>query len=122
MKLPAKIDLDEQQHHRRQPSDADQEEEQDGQLAGDVLGARQRLRQIQLQRVGAAVVGDQAGADVDGDEEDEEALLIEELAERLALRREERRLLEVGGDVDLHGAHDERRPGEQQQADERRAC
>ena len=78
----------------------------------------QRLRQVDLQGVGAAIVGDQPGADVDGDEEDEDALLLEELAERLGLRREERRLLEVGRDVDLHGADDERRPGEQHQRDE----
>ena len=80
-------DLDEQQQDRRQPGDADEEQEQDRQLAGDVLGARERLRQVDLQGVGAAIVGDEPGADVDGDEEDEDALLAEELAEGLGLRR-----------------------------------
>ena len=44
-------------------------------LAADVLDARQRLRQVDLQRVGAPVVGDQPGAGVDRDEEDEDVLL-----------------------------------------------
>ena len=71
----------------------------DRQLAGDVLGPRQRLGQIDLQRVGAPIVGDQPGADVDRDEENEDALLIEEIAERLrASRPEHRRLLEVRRD------------------------
>ena len=88
------------------------------QLAGDVLGARERLRQVDLQGVGAPVVGDQPGADVNRHEEDEDALLAEELAEGLGLRREERGLREVGGDVDLDGADDERRPRHQHQRDE----
>ena len=62
-----------------------QKEEEHRRLAGDVLGAHQRLRQVDLQRVGAPIVGDEPGADVDRDEEDEQVLLLEILAERLAV-------------------------------------
>ena len=111
--------LHQQQAHRRRQGDQDQEHEENRHLAGHVLGGAERLGQVQLQRVGAAIVGDEPGADPDRDEEDEDVLRLEELAEGLALRRQERRLLEIGGDVDLHGADDERRPGEQHQRDER---
>ena len=93
-------------------------DEQHRQLAGDVLGPHQRLRQVDLQRVGAAIVGDQPGADVDRDEEDEEVLLLEELPEGLGRRREDRGLRIVRADVDLHGADDERHPREEQQPEE----
>ena len=45
---------------------------------------------------------------------------LEELPERLGRRREERRLRQVRGGVDLDGADDERHPGEEQQAEEGR--
>ena len=102
--------LHDEQHDRRHPGDEQQERHQNRQLAEDVLGARQRLRQIDLQRVGAAIVGDQAGADVDRDEEDEDLLLVEELPERLRRRREKRGLRQVRGGVDLDGADEERKP------------
>ena len=54
-------------------------------LAGDVLGAQQRLRQVDLQRVGPPIVGDEAGADIDRHEEDEEVLLRQKVPERLAV-------------------------------------
>ena len=88
------------------------------QLAGDVLDPRERLRQVDLQRVGAAIVGDQAGAGIDRDEEDEDALLIEELAERLRVGARNDACAMRRRDVDLHGAHEERRPREQQQTEE----
>ena len=90
VKLPANENLHHQQHDRRHPGDQQQERHQDRQLAEDVLGPRQRLRQVDLQRVGAAVVGDQPGADIDRDEEQEDVLLVEELAERFRRRREKR--------------------------------
>ena len=82
-------DLHDQQHDRRHPGDQQQKRHQDRELAEHVLGARQRLRQIDLQRVGAPIVGDQPGADVDGDEEHEDLLLLEELPERFGRRREQ---------------------------------
>ena len=45
--------------------------------------------------------------------------LAEELAERFGPRCEERRLREVGGDVDLDGPDDEGRPRHEHQGDER---
>ena len=56
-----------------------------GELAEDVFGARQWLREIDLQRVRAAVVRDQPGADIHGDEEDENLLLVQELTERFGV-------------------------------------
>ena len=72
---------------------SDQEREQHRRLAGDVFGAQQRLREVDLQGVGAAIVGDQPGADVDGDDEDEEALLVEEVAEGLGASAQDLRRL-----------------------------
>jgi len=110
--------LEEQEQHAGQPRDEQQEHGQHGQLAQHVLGAREGLRQVDLQGVGPPVVGDEPGADVDGDEEDEDALLVEELAERLGLHREHRGLREVGRHVDLHGPDDEGDPGEEEQGEE----
>jgi hypothetical protein len=76
-------DLPDQQQHRRHPRDEQQERRQDGHLAGDVVEARQRLRQVDLQGVGLAVLRDEPGADVDREQEDEEVLLLEEVAEDL---------------------------------------
>ena len=109
-KLPANIALQEQQQQRRHERDEREKHEQHRQLAGDVLGPHQRLRQVDLQRVGAPIVGDQPGADVDRDDEDEEILLLEKLPEGLGRRGEERGLLKVRADVQLHDAHDERAP------------
>ena len=69
-------------------------------LAGDVFNARERLRQVDLQRVGASIVGNQTGADVDRDEEHEHLLLLQELAKCLRRRRQHRHLREVGRRVD----------------------
>ena len=71
--------LDQQQHHRRRQRHAEQEDQHGDQLAGDVLDAGQRLRQVDLQRVGAPVVGNQPGHR-DGDQEDEDRLEAEEVA------------------------------------------
>src|SRR5947207_14875571 len=69
--------------------------------------------------VGPPVVGDRARR-ADDQQEDEQPLLIEEAAEQLSARGQERRLLEVGGQVDLHHAADERQPGQEQRSEERR--
>ena len=100
----------------------EQKREQDRRLAEDVFGPHQRLRQINLQRIGAAIVGDQASAHVDGDDEDEEILLLEKLPERFRGRRKHRHLWIVRGHIDLHGADEKREPREEQQAEERCAC
>jgi hypothetical protein len=111
--------LNDQQDDRGHPGDEEQEREQHGQLAEHVLNPRERLRQINLQRIGAPIRGDQPGAGVDGDEEDETRLLRDEIAEHLGRRRKERRLRNVGGRVHLHRADEKRRPSEQEQAEKR---
>ena len=50
-------------------------------LPNTYSGPRQRLREIDLQRVGAAIVGNQPGAGIHGDEEQEDFLLLEKLTE-----------------------------------------
>ena len=65
-------------------------------LPKHVLRARQRFRQIDLQRVGAPIVRDQAGADIDGHEEHENRLLVQELPKCFGGRPEKRRLRHVG--------------------------
>jgi hypothetical protein len=81
--------LQSEQRHRGQPARGEQKDHQDQKLSGHVLDTRQRLRQVHLQRVGAAVAGDQPGTGIDRDEEQEQALLIEELSERARIRRQE---------------------------------
>ena len=70
-----------------------------------------RLRQVDLKRVGAPIVGDEAGADVDRHDEDEDVLLRQKIAEGLGRRREHRDLREVDREVDLGRAADELEPG-----------
>src|SRR5260221_8255608 len=111
--------LQDEQQQRRDEGDEDQEGEQHRQLARDVLRAHQRLGQGDLHTVRRPIVGDQARADVHGDDEDEEILLFEKLPEGLGRRAEYRRRLRiVRADVQLHGPDDERRPGEEEQAHE----
>ena len=119
-KLPANMHLQEQQEQRRHERHEREKDEQHRQLAGDVLGPHQRLRQIDLQRVGAPIVGDQPRADIDRDDEDEEVLLLEKLAEGFSRRSEERGLLIVRADVQLHDADDEGHPREDQDPHEAR--
>src|SRR4029453_16644651 len=92
-------DLEDEQEERRHPGGGQQEHTQRRGFSGDVFDSRQRFREIDLKRVGAAIVGDQPCAYVDRDEKDEDALLFEILAERLRRRREERRLRKAGRDV-----------------------
>ena len=82
--------LHQQQQDAGQPGHRRQEDHQRGELADDVVDARQRLGEIDLQRVGAPIVRNQSGPDVHGDEEDEEVLLIEEVTERRRGRRQKR--------------------------------
>ena len=79
---------------------------------------RQRPGQVDLERVGAPVVGNQSGADRYGNEEYEDLLLLEEFAERPGRRRQERRLRQVDREIKLHRADDERNPRENEQPDE----
>ena len=51
--------LQEEQQDRRHPGDEGQERAEHGQLADDVFEARERLGQVDLQRVGPPIVGDQ---------------------------------------------------------------
>ena len=88
-------DLDDHQQHGRHPGDEQQQRKQDRELPEDVLDPRERLRQVDLQRVGATIVGDEARAGVDGDEEEEDFLLVEELAEHPRVRRQELGLRQV---------------------------
>jgi hypothetical protein len=74
-----------------QPRHAHQEDQQRAGLARDVLGPCERLRQVDLERVGAPVVGNQPGAHEDRDEEHEDVLALEELAERLRVGGQDRR-------------------------------
>ena len=111
---PREHALQEQQEQRRHQRHEREKHEQHRQLAGDVLRPHQRLRQVDLQRVGAPIVGDQPRADIDRDDEDEEILLLEELPEGFGRRGEERGLLKVRADVQLHDADDEGHPREDQ--------
>src|SRR5262249_17417390 len=77
---------------------------------------REGLRQVDLKRVGPPVIGDQPAADERGDEEDEHALPIEILLERLGANRQNlRRLRQIRSRVHLDDADEKRNPGEQQQ-------
>ena len=98
--IAGKRNLHDQQQDGRQPRHEREERHQDDELAEDVLRAGEGLREVDLQRVRPAVVGDQPRADVDGDEEHERLLLLEELPERLGRRRQDRGLwniAEIGG-------------------------
>ena len=108
--VAGKGNLHDEEEDGRHPGDEQQQDHQNGQLAEHVLGAGKRLREINLQGVGPAVVGDEAGAHVDRHEKDERLLLFEELAEGLRRRREKRGLREIRGGVDLHRPHEERQP------------
>ena len=79
--LPANAGHEQKQQHRRHEGHHGQRGHENGGLPGDVLRARDGPRQVQLQRVRANVVGDQARAHIHGDEEDERLLLVEEVAE-----------------------------------------
>ena len=63
VRLPANRICTKQQHHRGQPGHPNEEQKQDGKLPGDILSARERLRQVDLKGIGPPIVGDQPGAD-----------------------------------------------------------
>ena len=107
--------LHDEQRDGWNPRHEQQKRHQNGQLAEHVLDPRQRLRQINLQRVGAAIVRDETGSDVDRDEKHEEILLVEKVAEGGGRGRQKRALWKVDRGVDLNRADDELKPGDQKE-------
>src|SRR5437762_1479125 len=111
-------DLEDEQQHGGKPRDSNEKRAQRHKLAGDVFVAGDWLRQVNLERVRLPIVCNQACPGIDGDEEDEDALLVQELVERLFGRRQKRRLRDRRSQIELDSAHEEERPGEQQQTEE----
>ena len=83
--MPGERHLHDEEQHRRHPGDEQQEVIRIAELAEDVLDARQRLRQVDLQRVGAPIVRDEPGAERNRDEEDEDVLLSKKSPEHLGV-------------------------------------
>src|SRR4029077_16214840 len=91
-KASRKQHLQQEQQQAWHERDEEEKREEDRRLAENVFGPHQRLRQVNLQGVRAAIVGDEPRSNVDRHDEDEEILLLQELPEGFGRRGEHRHL------------------------------